>query len=458
MHLIKTLSAVGLASIGVAIYVQVDGISVPNSYPSYRIDATDEPYIYHSLNGGQSNELSSNALEDVIDEASEDTERLHIASPTSPNIKDEEDFDATLKAEPLLDVVTTIEVKSGDSIIKLLRSNGLSGSETTSLIYRSGIKASVFKISIGDVINITKNKHNSVSVIEVRNTPLGYYKISPKGDKWVSEFIEYKTTYRQRTYGFELTSSLYVDAKSVGMKDTEIANLQAIFKDTLNFSRMQAGTDFSVLVEQAFKNEKSSGEFKILAAKITYADTIYTAYQFKEDGELNYYDSNGDSLLPSFRKHPVDNVRITSHFNPFRKHPVLDIVRPHRGTDYGGAGKPIKALGDGVIKFAGKRGAFGNAIIIDHGNGIRTLSAHQKRFEKGIKTGVRVKKGQVIGYIGSTGLVTGPHLHFELHVNGKHVDPLKYPLPVSSKVKDKAKFLNVVEKYNKELSTPLVKA
>jgi len=143
-------------------------------------------------------------------------------------------------------------------------------------------------------------------------------------------------------------------------------------------------------------------------------------------------------MRKAFLRTPVDFARISSHFNLRRKHPVLHKIRAHKGTDYAASrGTPIKASGDGKIIYAGRKGGYGNTVVIQHGQKFTTLYAHMHKYAKGIRSGKRVKQGQVIGYVGSTGLASGPHLHYEFRVNGVHKNPVKVKLPQANPVPKK---------------------
>jgi len=148
------------------------------------------------------------------------------------------------------------------------------------------------------------------------------------------------------------------------------------------------------------------------------------------DGRVQYYTPEGRTMRKAFLRTPIDFARISSHFNLRRKHPVLNKIRAHKGTDYAAShGTPIKAAGDGKVVFAGRKGGYGNVVIIQHGQTYKTLYAHISKFRKGIRSGKRVKQGQTIAYVGSTGLATGPHLHYEFYVNGAVRNPVTVKLP-----------------------------
>jgi len=202
--------------------------------------------------------------------------------------------------------------------------------------------------------------------------------------------------------------------------------LSDIFAWDIDFTTdLRDGDTFKIVVEALYLD----GEFKkygdILAAEFVNNGETYRAYRFEHNGKAGYYDEEGKSLRKAFLKAPLSFRRISSGFSLGRFHPILKIYRPHHGLDYAApAGTPVSAIGDGTVIFAGKKGQYGNLVIIRHPNGYKTYYGHLSRFGSGIKSGAKVKQEQVIGYVGSTGLVTGPHLHYELRIRNRPVNPV----------------------------------
>ena len=203
------------------------------------------------------------------------------------------------------------------------------------------------------------------------------------------------------------------------------AHLKSIFKSSVNFRRMQKGDFVAIKYKQKELLGRPFGQPEIEAAMIEVAGKRY--YRFKNNNNDKYYDETGKAFTKIyFFKIPVSYTRISSKFTPKRWHPVLKRYRAHLGTDFAAPrGRKIYAAGDGRVTFVGRKGGYGNTIIIQHPNGYRTLYAHQSRFRSGIKRGKRVKRGELIGYVGSTGLSSGPHLHLGVYKNGRAVNPLK---------------------------------
>jgi len=209
--------------------------------------------------------------------------------------------------------------------------------------------------------------------------------------------------------------------------------LDRVFQWQIDFSRqVQLGDYYRVAYEREVRPDGSMREGRILAAEFVNVGTPYHAIWFdpNADGEGSWFDLEGESVRRAFILKPIDFSRISSRFSSGRRHPILNTVRAHRGVDYAAnSGTPIKATADGIIIKRGPNGGLGNAIEIRHANGFVTRYGHMSRFASGLSVGSRVRQEQVIGYVGMTGLATGPHLHYEMIRNGRHVDPLAVDLP-----------------------------
>jgi murein DD-endopeptidase MepM/ murein hydrolase activator NlpD len=191
------------------------------------------------------------------------------------------------------------------------------------------------------------------------------------------------------------------------------------------------------LYEKQYRDNDFVSDGRILAAEFINAGRVYRAIRFDSaDGEVsNYFTPEGRSMHKQFLRAPVDFTRISSGFSFARFHPILNKMRAHKGVDYAApTGTPIKAAGDGKVSFQGTKSGYGNVVILDHGSGITTLYGHMSRFVKGTRNGRRVQQGNIIGYVGSTGAATGPHLHYEYRINGVHKNPRTVPLPNASPI------------------------
>lgn len=207
--------------------------------------------------------------------------------------------------------------------------------------------------------------------------------------------------------------------------------LSDIFAWDVDFTTdLRKNDEFKVVVEGLYRNGKFKKYGHILSAEFINSGHDYFAYRYSYDGKTDYFDAKGNSLRKAFLKAPLSYRRISSRFSNRRFEPILKIWRPHHGVDYAApAGTPVSASGDGTVLFAGRDGGFGNLIILRHWNGWKTYYGHLSRFARGIRRGEHVSQGELIGYVGSTGLSTGPHLHYEMRIHNKPVNPLSVKIP-----------------------------
>jgi murein DD-endopeptidase MepM/ murein hydrolase activator NlpD len=220
-------------------------------------------------------------------------------------------------------------------------------------------------------------------------------------------------------------------------REALVYHLAHIYGWEINFaSDMHPGDSFRVIFERDARPDGTARDVRVLVAEVVNRGRTIPAIRFEVGGDGgDYYGPDGRSLRLAFNRYPVDFPRITSNFNWQRYHPILQRNRPHLGTDFGtGHGAPVKTTADGTVSFAGWDGGYGNLIRIDHGNGYETRYAHLSRFAPGIRRSARVKQGQVIGYTGSTGLATAPHLHYEFRHHGRPVDVRTVRLPAAPPV------------------------
>ncbi|TBR44391.1 peptidase M23 [Marinomonas agarivorans] len=225
--------------------------------------------------------------------------------------------------------------------------------------------------------------------------------------------------------------SLSLDGLEAGIDQSILNQLSNIFAWDIDFALdLREGDTFSLLYEEKLLDGKLIGFGNILAAQFVNNGKTFQAVRFETSRGSHYYTPDGLSMRKAFIRTPVEFSRISSSFNPKRLHPIFKTARPHRGVDYAAStGTPIKASGDGKIIFKGKQNGYGNVVIINHGRGYTTLYGHMSRFVRSLKRGSKVKQGQVIGYVGQTGYATGPHLHYEFRINGKHQNPVTVKLP-----------------------------
>ena len=258
-----------------------------------------------------------------------------------------------------------------------------------------------------------------------------------KDDRFVSEeIIEEPVKVLTYKHGM-IDSSLFLTSQAIGLPDNVTMRLAQIFQWDVDFVLdIRPGDEFFALVEEQYLNGEFIGFGDIVSARFVNQGRAYTAVRYTtEDGISDYFDALGMSMRKAFLRAPVEFSRISSSFNLRRKHPLYKTVRPHRGIDYAAPpGTPILAAGDGRVEVASRTKPNGNYVVLKHGEQFVTKYLHLSKFARGIKAGQRVKQGQVIGYVGSTGYATGPHLHYEFLVNGVHQNPRTVSLPQAKPV------------------------
>lgn len=251
---------------------------------------------------------------------------------------------------------------------------------------------------------------------------------------------EIPTQKRERFAEQTIRASLFLAASRAGLSDRLTMELVKIFGWDIDFALdIRSGDHFSVLYEEMFRNGQSIGTGDIIAAEFINDGKVYHAVRHMDGkGGKEYFDLQGNNLRGTFLKTPMQVSRVTSGFSKSRYHPVLKKWRAHRGVDYGAPqGTPVLATGDGRVHAIGRDGGYGNVLVLKHGGQYSTLYAHLSGYKKGLERGSVVKQGEVIGYVGTTGLATGPHLHYEFRVNGEHRDPMNFDPPKAAPIAER---------------------
>jgi murein DD-endopeptidase MepM/ murein hydrolase activator NlpD len=283
------------------------------------------------------------------------------------------------------------------------------------------------------------NNKISEFVYQTSNTQKIFLKRNIKNDKFNEEILSIKLDKKIVYNENIILQSLYKAATDQNIPANTIIEFARIYGFQVDFQRDIRKQDKFQIMYEIFFNEKNeiveTGE--ILFANLKLSGQDNSLYYFDKDGSEGHYDKNGKSVKKALMKTPINGARLSSPFG-MRKHPIDGFNKMHRGTDFAAPmGTPIMASGDGVVKKAGWCGGGGNCVKIRHNSTYQTIYAHMSKFARGIKTGVRVKQGQTIGYVGSTGKSTGPHLHYEVIVNGKKVNSQKLKLPSGKILKGK---------------------
>ncbi|WP_372965292.1 OapA family protein [Marinobacter sp.] len=311
-------------------------------------------------------------------------------------------------------------IKSGDTLSSLFKKAGFNDRIMLSVIHGEGEADKLQRLYAGEDIRFGLNEQGELVGVQLQRSLLETLKIekSENGYKGQTEIREPEV--RPAFASGVIDGSLYLAAKEAGMDDRLTMELAGIFGWDIDFVYdVRKGDRFEVVYEKLFIDGEEFSTGRILSAKFINQGKENLAVLYTDsNGESDYYSAEGQSMRKAFLRVPI-NARLSSPFNLQRRHPVLDIVRPHQGTDYAAPpGTPIKAAGNGRVKFAGWKGGYGRTVVLQHGDNVTTLYAHMSRLGKGIKNGTRVKQGETIGYVGSSGMVTGPHLHYEYRING----------------------------------------
>ena len=333
-------------------------------------------------------------------------------------------------------------IKSGETFDKILESYAIEKSEILKIKNSLKDKVNLNKLNTKQIIQFNLDKTNnkiSEFVYQISNTQKIFLKRNIKNDKFNEETLLIKLdkniVYKENI----ILQSLYKAAVDQNIPANTIIEFARIYGFQVDFQRDIRKQDKFQIMYEVFSNEKNeivdTGE--ILFANLKLSGQDNSLYYFDKNGSEGHYDKNGKSVKKALMKTPINGAKLSSPFG-MRKHPIDGFNKMHRGTDFAAPmGTPIMASGDGVVKKAGWCGGGGNCVKIKHNSTYQTIYAHMSKFARGIKTGVRVKQGQTIGYVGSTGKSTGPHLHYEVIINGKKVNSQKLKLPSGKILKGK---------------------
>lgn len=334
-------------------------------------------------------------------------------------------------------------ITSGDSLSTLFSRNNLSAGDVIEIA--SAAPRDALKLRPGQIIRWQPGAENHINALEIQVSALAkhHFERDQEG-KLVYSLIERNAEYMPRYASTEINNSLFLDGEKAGIPEQVLIELAAIFGWDIDFALdIRPGDSMSLIYEEIYLDGDVIGYGDIQVARFVNQGREITAVRYEDSkGNSNYYTPEGLSMRKEFLRNPIDFFRISSRFNLRRKHPIYNTIRAHKGTDYAApTGTPVKAVGDGKVTYASRKGSYGNLIIIKHNNRYETRYAHLNAFHRSVRTGRYVKQGQIIGYVGSTGAATGPHLHYEFRVDGVFRDSLRFKFP-------KAKSISSAEKEN----------
>jgi murein DD-endopeptidase MepM/ murein hydrolase activator NlpD len=355
---------------------------------------------------------------------------------------------------------STIEVvvSRNDTMDRLFRRFELNLSDLATLRNLPELRSQVDKLRPGESLRLMHRGGELVG-LERKISDSETLKVTRDSTGFVSDVLENPIESHTRTASATIDSSLFQAAADAGLPDGVAFDLADIFQYDIDFVLdIQAGDRFSVVYEELSQDGVPLRTGNILAAKFVNEGREYRAVRYvDEQGHGEYYTPDGKSLRKAFIRAPVQFSRISSRFNSARKHPILNRIRAHKGVDYAApVGTPVRAAGEGRVKFVGQQGGYGNVVELEHGSGVVTVYGHLSRFAKNLRRGQRVELGQVIAFVGQTGLATGPHLHYEYRVRGMHKNPQTVPLPDAAPIPgaERDRFLATTADYVNILDLP----
>jgi murein DD-endopeptidase MepM/ murein hydrolase activator NlpD len=355
------------------------------------------------------------------------------------------------------ETISTYTIQEGDIPAEVFQKQAnFDGNDTLSLLEASGEVYDFSNLKIGQTIYCYFEKDqekafkieydkNSDNRVIAQKSELGF-------DVW-EEPIEYEVS--QEIASGEIENFFYLDAMNAGLSERTIIEVADVFSFDIDFmTEIQKGDKFTIIYEKRTRNGQEAPDGKVLAAKFFNKNENYYAYYYDNDGNGGHYDSEGRVLVRQFLRAPLSYSRITSGYTGARLHPITRKVSTHYQIDYAApTGTPVVATARGTVTGAGYDGGWGNIVRIQHDNGYSSQYGHLSSFAKGIRSGVRVAQGQLVGYVGSTGWSTGPHLDYGIRLNGAPVNPLALNLPKGDPLTEEKmpEFEELKNNYNKLL-------
>lgn len=351
---------------------------------------------------------------------------------------------------------SVVLVASGDTLSKLLLDQGLTHNDVNAVAAALKSNAGISTLRAdNDRIEFTRSDDNApVSKIVVIPSPWKQVELTcDNAGAWNCKTVDIERDTRAvyRSGEIQDGDSFYLAGQRAGIPAGILVDVYDLLAFEMDFERdVRAGQKFSVLYEENFSEGKKIDNGRVLAVSFEALRGNVKMYRFrKADGTSGYYDAEGNGAIKSLKRTPINNAKVTSKFSNKRKHPVLGYTRAHKGVDFrASTGTPIPAAGAGRVVARGYNRGHGNYIKLRHNGSYETLYAHLSKFVKNVKVGTSVRQGQTIGYVGSTGMSTGPHLHYEIIKDGKHVNPMTVKLPAISNLgsADKKNFLEYRKK------------
>ena len=332
---------------------------------------------------------------------------------------------------------TDVTVRRNDTLDAIFRRLRLDLADLATLRALPGVRAALDRLMPGESLHFSY-RDTALYGLERRVSDTQLLHVTrDAGGGLSAELVTSPLETRQRTVRGQIDSSLFEAVAQAGAHDQTAVALADIFGWDIDFVLdVRQGDSFVVTYSEVCRDGVYLHDGPILAAEFVNQGKAYRAVRYSDpDGGAHYYTPDGKSLHKAFLRAPVEFTRVSSRFNSARRHPILNLIRAHKGVDYAAPqGTPVRAAGDGRVRYAGPKGGYGNVIELEHSASVVTVYGHLSRFAHGIHVGTHVTQGYVIGYVGMTGLATGPHLHYEYRVNGVFKNPQTVSLPGASPI------------------------
>jgi murein DD-endopeptidase MepM/ murein hydrolase activator NlpD len=354
------------------------------------------------------------------------------AASTSLQLASTPSIEGAQLALSTVDVV----VSRNDTLDRIFRRLKLNLADLASLRSLPGVRAGLDSLRPGESLRF-RHHDGELFGLERRLNETQTLKVSRDGEALKADVLQNPVETRSRTIRGVIDSSLFEAVEAAGAHDQTAVSLADIFGWDIDFVLdVRSGDTFAVTYQEIWRDGTYLRDGPIEAAEFVNQGREFRAVRYTDpEGHAHYYTPDGRSLHKAFLRAPVDFTRVSSRFNSARYHPILNLIRAHKGVDYAAPiGTPVHAAGDGRIRFAGVRGGYGNCVEIEHSSTIVTLYGHLSRFARGTRAGAHVTQGAVIAYVGMTGLATGPHLHYEYRVNGVFRNPQTVTLPAAAPI------------------------
>lgn len=347
--------------------------------------------------------------------------------------------------------------QSGDTLSSALSRMNIDDLEIQRLLSTDAVNQLSANVRPGKLIQVTTAQDGQLMTIQFQRNNASDLVVRRQGDAFIAEEADQATEIRVVMRSGRVLSSLYGATDSAGIPDKIADKMAETLSTNVDFRNdLRRGDTFSVVYTVNYRNGEPVGAGKLLAAEFVNAGKSHRAVLFSDpSGREDYYTPEGESLKKGFLRSPLEFSRVTSSFSNSRRHPVFGFHRAHTGVDFGApTGTRVKATGDATVAFAGRKGGYGNLVILRHQSGYETYYAHLSAFAPGIRPGRAIGQGDVIAYVGSTGASTGPHLHYEVRISGKPYNPMTIKLPGSAPldVAQRARFLQQTAGWSEKLA------